>query len=429
MNARPDRAGTETVAPRPRTALLQPSGLWHPGVLLAGLATTRYLAFGLRLHVVSFFPQYMSSYGVSHTQVGWLLSVFLLAYAAVLLPIGALTDRWRASPLLAFGLLLLAAGASLFALARSWPLVLMSRGVLGVGAALAYIPTMKLVATRFTPQQRGKVLGLTEAVGNLGVFTALSVFPMLSPWAGVQSLTLVLGLLALPISWIVSVAGAAAPSQSTEAAPGPPGPGSPPAARRTQQGVAALVAAMGLNLFAWTTFTAWVPTFMQERYSSGLKQVATTMGLFLVAQVLAAYPGGELSDRLGRRRPVLVVGALLAAAAGLLLLVAPGKGAVAAAALVQGVGAAWAINAGMALSMELLGTARAGLLSSLTALAGMLAGSAAGVVGGYLRDLTGSFAAIWAVSALSCIAAALLGLAVRESKLRFEQCPAPPGGE
>ena len=69
------------------------------------------------------------------TQLGFITSIYFLAFAAVQLPLGAALDRFGPQRVQGTLLLLAALGAAIFAIAPSLPGLLIGRGFIGLGVA------------------------------------------------------------------------------------------------------------------------------------------------------------------------------------------------------------------------------------------------------------------------------------------------------
>ncbi|MFI5977691.1 MFS transporter [Streptomyces sp. NPDC051452] len=111
----------------------------------------------------------------SHAEILWTVDAYVIVFAGLLIPAGALGDRHGRKGALLAGLALFAAGAATSALAGA-PLVLIAgRGLSGAGAALITPATLSLLMQLATPPQRlGAMaawtlsIGLGGAAGNLG---------------------------------------------------------------------------------------------------------------------------------------------------------------------------------------------------------------------------------------------------------------------
>ncbi|MFE6994750.1 nitrate/nitrite transporter [Microbacterium sp. NPDC057659] len=99
--------------------------------------------------------------------------VQLAVYGGMQIPIGVLLDRYGSRPIMAVGMLLMAAGQFVMAVSPSIGVALIARMLLGAGDAAIFPAVLRLVATWF-PAQRGPLMvQLTGLVGQCGQLLAL----------------------------------------------------------------------------------------------------------------------------------------------------------------------------------------------------------------------------------------------------------------
>jgi EmrB/QacA subfamily drug resistance transporter len=120
--------------------------------------------------------------GASQTQLQWIVDAYALAFAALLLPAGAIGDRFGRKPILALGLTLFGM-ASLAAIFAHTPDELIAlRVVMGVGAAFVMPVTLSVITTIFPPEERGKAVGTWVGVAAGGGVIGLLVSGLLLEW-------------------------------------------------------------------------------------------------------------------------------------------------------------------------------------------------------------------------------------------------------
>ncbi|WP_416519884.1 MFS transporter [Streptomyces achromogenes] len=121
-------------------------------------------------------PQ-LSSSGLhpSHTEILWTVDAYVIVFAGLLIPAGALGDRHGRKGALLAGLALFAAGAATSALAPNPALLIAGRGLSGAGAALITPATMSILVHLAGPEHRAQAMaswtlaiGLGGMAGNLG---------------------------------------------------------------------------------------------------------------------------------------------------------------------------------------------------------------------------------------------------------------------
>ncbi|MFF4427805.1 MFS transporter [Streptomyces sp. NPDC001513] len=105
----------------------------------------------------------------------WSVDAYVIVFAALLIPAGALGDRYGRKGALLAGLGLFAAGGAASALAQAPALLIAGRGVCGAGAALIMPATMSVLVHLTPPERRGRALatwtlsaGLGGLAGNVG---------------------------------------------------------------------------------------------------------------------------------------------------------------------------------------------------------------------------------------------------------------------
>lgn len=136
----------------------------------------------------------------SQSQVLWMINMYAISLAALLLPLGALGDRWGRKPVLTAGLIIFGFANVAAALATSIPVMLAARFFSGVGAAAIMPVTLSVITSVFPEQERSKAIGVWTGVagggGVLGMFLSAVLVDYLD-WRWLFALPVVLVLIAL----------------------------------------------------------------------------------------------------------------------------------------------------------------------------------------------------------------------------------------
>lgn len=110
----------------------------------------------------------------SHSDVLWMINIYAITLAALLLPLGAVGDRWGRKPVLLAGLVIFGGANFAAGLAPSTNAMLAARLVCGVGAAMIMPVTLSVITSVFPEGERSKATGVWTAVagggGILGMF-------------------------------------------------------------------------------------------------------------------------------------------------------------------------------------------------------------------------------------------------------------------
>ncbi|MGW0921675.1 MFS transporter [Streptomyces sp. NPDC002755] len=116
-----------------------------------------------------------SSLHPSHSEILWTVDAYVIAFAGLLIPAGALGDRHGRKGALLAGLGLFAAGAATSAFAPDPAVLIAGRGISGAGAALITPATMSILVHLAGPRHRAQAMaswtlaiGLGGLAGNLG---------------------------------------------------------------------------------------------------------------------------------------------------------------------------------------------------------------------------------------------------------------------
>ncbi|MDF2259185.1 MFS transporter [Streptantibioticus ferralitis] len=139
----------------------------------------------------------------SSAQLLWIVDAYVIVFAGLLIPAGALGDRFGRKGALLSGLAVFTAGAAGCALAPNVPVLLAARAVCGLGAALVLPGTMALLLYAVPLERRGAaVASWSSAIAVGGVLGNAGGALMLQylPWQGLFWMYVPLGTALLAFS-------------------------------------------------------------------------------------------------------------------------------------------------------------------------------------------------------------------------------------
>ena len=110
------------------------------------------------------------------------MTAYALAFAALLLPAGAIGDRIGRKPVLAAGLGLFGLSSLAAIFANSPGELIALRGAMGVGAAMIMPVTLSVITTVFPPEERGKAVGTWVGVAAGGGVLGLLASGVMLEW-------------------------------------------------------------------------------------------------------------------------------------------------------------------------------------------------------------------------------------------------------
>jgi len=176
----------------------------------------------------------------------------------------------------------------------------------------------------------------------------------------------------------------------------------------------ALVVTSGLFYFlALGMLLPVVPLFVKDELGGSNVTVGVVVGAFAVGAVLLRPWAGRIGDRVGRR--VLIVGgAVIVGAAGLLYLLADGAVSLVAVRLLGGIGEAAFFVGAASMITDLAPESRRGEAISYWSIA-VYGGLAFGPLLGNVMLANDHFDRVWLVSATLAFVAAVIGLCTRET--------------
>lgn len=114
-------------------------------------------------------PSIRTELGLQTSQVGWIVTSYMIIYAIGSVMYGRLADQYRLKDLLTVGLLLLAAGSLCGYFASSFAWIVIARLIQAAGASVFPACAMIIPVRFFAPEMRGRALGMTSAGLSFGV--------------------------------------------------------------------------------------------------------------------------------------------------------------------------------------------------------------------------------------------------------------------
>ena len=260
-------------------------------------------------------PQYARHFGVSISAATFIITAFALMRLISAPPAGLLVQRLGERRVYISGLVIVALSTGACAFAETYWQLLLFRSVGGLGSAMFTVSSLGLMIRISPPDARGRVAGMFSSgflIGSVGgpVLGSLTVgFGLAAPF-------MIYGVALLVAAAVVFVSlrhsEVAAPELSTE----------PAVSVRTVLRHPAYRAALFSNFATgWAAFglrIALVPLFVVEALGYGTGFAGLALATFAIGNISAVIPSGYLSDRIGRRK-LLIVGLTVSAASTVLV--------------------------------------------------------------------------------------------------------------
>jgi EmrB/QacA subfamily drug resistance transporter len=134
----------------------------------------------------------------------WTVNAYTLTFAVLLLTGAALGDRFGRKLMFMIGLTIFTAASLMAALAGDINVLIIARGIQGLGGAILTPLTLTILAAETPPEKRGAYLGAWSGIAGL----AVAVGPVIGgalvtgiSWHWIFWLNVPLGVIALPLAW------------------------------------------------------------------------------------------------------------------------------------------------------------------------------------------------------------------------------------
>ncbi len=262
----------------------------------------------------------LDAFEMTATGLGLLHSSFFYLYAALQVPAGLLTDRYGARAIAAGGTGLMSAGAVTFGLAPTYPVAFLGRLLVGFGASVVFVATLRFCANWFRPDEFGTMTGVTFTLGIFGGLAATTPLALATGMVGWRTTLAGLGGVGL-----AAAVGIVALSHDTPRAAGLPPVDEVPDRPEVTAGdlrrhtVTALrepeTWLLGVMLFFMTgigitVFGLWGIPYLVQTYDIAVTEASVYLLVGNVGGMIGPTAFGWLSDRLGRRTELIVVSAV-----------------------------------------------------------------------------------------------------------------------
>jgi predicted MFS family arabinose efflux permease len=371
-------------------------------------------------------PVFHDRLGFSFADAGLLMTIYLVAYAAVSLPAGMLADRFGPGKVIAVGLVLAGVASVLFPVSHGLGWFLVLRGVIGVGAALVYTPGIALIRSMLPPERAHAGVGWFTVGLSAGITVAYFSVPRIEHAIGWEWPFRIYGIVALAGLAILALV----PKRGWVGggkALGNPLRGMGPMLRNRVVMMASV--SLFLTMFVLYGALTYVIPFYDKEGGFSPSGISNSGLAVAAAAIPASIAGGWLSDRLRKPAEVMAVFSLLTAVIVLLWVVPSGNGAI---LVVIGVAATFAGTATVVPLFTLPSIAvrpeDAGVATGLATAIGMSGAILSTYLGGWIIDWTGFGVAFLVFAIVAGVAAVLMGPMIR-AELRRQPAPLALGSE
>ncbi len=118
-------------------------------------------------------PDIAGNTGATQTQLQWIVDGYAVVFAGLLLPAGALGDRFGRRRVLVAGLVVFGSAYGVASAAHGADVLIAARAVAGIGAALIMPATLSIITTVFPAEERSRAVGTWAGVAGGGAVLGL----------------------------------------------------------------------------------------------------------------------------------------------------------------------------------------------------------------------------------------------------------------
>ncbi|HHP1219551.1 TPA: MFS transporter [Legionella pneumophila] len=282
--------------------------------LVWGLAAAFYFSDYLARVAPGVMHRYLQmDFGINEAGFGILTASFYVPYILMQIPVGLTVDRLSIRWLLTIMSLVTAFGCCVFGLADGLLTASIGRMLIGFSAAFAFICSLRLATSWFPPTMLGLLSGLTQALGMLGAAAGEAPVSFLVSNVGWRHSMLIIAFLFIALSGLLY--------QFVQDKPGEH--------RNEIRSVNRISILDSLKIILSNKQT-WLnamyagflfgptavigeaigPAYLQFGRGLGAHAAAFATGLIFIGWGISGPLSGWISDKMGRRKPLMIISAV-----------------------------------------------------------------------------------------------------------------------
>ncbi|HLN46449.1 MAG TPA: MFS transporter [Candidatus Sulfotelmatobacter sp.] len=272
-------------------------------VLLAALLSFMMYAFSLQ-SVPPLIQQLKIMYGIDNAIAGLLMSVLVIPAIILALPAGVLIDRYGYRKVGLLSILTIALGSLMMAFSQDITSALFSRFIVGIGGGLVTVGTPSIVPQWFEHKEMGKAMGVYAVgmpVATTVAFFSVPILAQIFGWQAPFYLSFIMSMITVVVFWLIVHDG-------------------PLKNRGTTVKLSEVKEVFGNSevfkvSLVWMFFNmvsigflTWAPAMFVMFKGLSIIYASMVASLIMIANFFFVPVYGWASDKLGRRKPFIIVG-------------------------------------------------------------------------------------------------------------------------
>jgi MFS family permease len=306
---------------------------WQPWVVCFSAALFFFYEF-IQMNMFSAIdPDLMRAFAIDAQRLGYLSAIYFYANVIFLFFAGTILDRFSTRRIILISLFICVAGTFAFALAKNYYLAAFYRFLTGIGSAFCFLSCIRLASRWFPAKRMALVSGLIVTMAMLGGMVAQTPLALLVQsvgWRLALQLDAALGLFIMLIIFInvknypLTQAAANLAEHKFLSELGY-WRSFRMAYLKLQNWLCGIYTSL-LNLSIFLLGAIWGSLYLMQVHHFNHQQATYPTSLIFIGTILGSPFMGWLSDKIGRRKPLMLAGAIVSLAVVLCIIYMPGIG-------------------------------------------------------------------------------------------------------
>jgi sugar phosphate permease len=290
---------------------------WYRWIVFCLLAFGYLLVYFHRLCPAVVALDMQADLNTSGALLGFLAAAYFYPYALMQIPSGLLSDSWGPRKTITVFFVIAGAASIFLGLVGSLGFAILARILVGLGVAMLFVPTMKVMTQWFKNEEFARMTGILMAVGGLGAYTASRPLAWLSDMMGWRGSFVVIGVITIAVAVAIWFLVHNTPQEMGLPRVNKPAEGNPGQTIGLAQGVKIVLTSRPFwFLAAWFFFSfciffsfggLWGGPYLMHVYGLSKAEAGNILGMLALAMILGSPFISWLSDKVFRSRKKVIV--------------------------------------------------------------------------------------------------------------------------
>jgi len=262
-----------------------------------------------RVGTASIATNLVTDFNTDNSILGLMSGMYFYSYAAAQIPVGILLDKIGTRKTLTILGIIASFGNLIFSLSPTVSVLALGRGLIGFGVGGFYISALRTLAISFNPKRYATLTGTLTSIGHLGGVVAsspLALFTLFLGWRDAFLIVFFLMFLFVAVAWFTLKDSEDKLLNSKRSI------------RKDFGKILSnrqLLKIMPVPFFVYGCFVSfqglWAGPFLMDVYGMS-KANASLFFMFISIGFMVAFPlAGIISDKVNKKKPVLLTGIIL----------------------------------------------------------------------------------------------------------------------